>query len=155
MRLRTRLIIDAAALLVYLVAANPLITGLAVHEWAGLALVIVFMIHTTVNLDTIAQAVRHQISQEPVVNLIVDAALLIVFMVVTVSGVMVSRHILPALGFVAQGYFFWNPLHAIAAKILLALLIAHVALHSRWVSSLFATKKGTQDVQDTRTTVDQ
>ena len=38
------------------------------------------------------------------------------FMVATVSGLMVSGTVLPVLGLYAPGYFFWDPLHAIAAK---------------------------------------
>jgi hypothetical protein len=58
-------------------------------------------------------------------------------MVVTVSGLMVSRHILPLFGLVAPGYFFWNPLHSISAKVLLALLLVHIVSHWRWLASLF------------------
>jgi hypothetical protein len=56
-----------------------------------------------------------------------------VFMVVMISGIMVSRHVLPAFGLVAPGYFFWSPLHSLFAKLLLALLIVHVVVHARWL----------------------
>jgi uncharacterized protein HemY len=55
-----------------------------------------------------------------------------VFMVVTVSGIMVSRHILPLFGLVAPGYFFWNPLHSLSAKMLLALVVIHIVIHAGW-----------------------
>ncbi|WP_417134068.1 DUF4405 domain-containing protein, partial [Rubneribacter badeniensis] len=46
-----------------------------------------------------------------------------------VSGAMVSGAVLPALGLYARGYFFWDPLHAASAKVLLALLLVHLALN--------------------------
>jgi hypothetical protein len=75
-------------------------------------------------------------------NLALDVAILVVFMLVTVSGIMVSRHILPMFGYVAPGYFFWNPVHSIAAKALLALLIIHIAAHARWIARLFKRRQG-------------
>ena len=38
--------------------------------------------------------------------------------------------VLPALGLYARGYFFWDPLHAASAKVLLALLLVHLALNA-------------------------
>jgi hypothetical protein len=154
MKTSTRLIIDLLALAVYLVAANPLITGLAVHEWASLGILVVFLVHAAVNYDAVVQVLRRQASRATVANFVLDVALLIAFMVVTVSGIMVSRHILPALGLVAPGYFFWNPVHSIAAKLLLALLIVHLVTHFRWFMSVFKRKKGGQDDQSSESTVD-
>jgi hypothetical protein len=62
-------------------------------------------------------------------------------MSVTVSGLMVSRHILPLFGLVAPDYFFWNPLHSIAAKILLALLVVHVVVHGKWLWGLLVNRR--------------
>ena len=41
MRTRTNLLIDALALSVYLLAANPAITGIAVHEYVSLGFALV------------------------------------------------------------------------------------------------------------------
>lgn len=51
-------------------------------------------------------------------------------MTVTVSGLGVSGTVLHAFGLYVDGYFVWAPLHAIAAKVLLALLLVHVAVHA-------------------------
>jgi hypothetical protein len=70
-------------------------------------------------------------------------------MLVTVSGLMVSRHILSLLGFVAPGYFFWNPLHSISAKILLAVLLIHIVVHWKWFLSLFNQRSNKENAQVT------
>jgi hypothetical protein len=73
-------------------------------------------------------------------NLVLDVATLVTFMVVTVSGLGVSRHILPLFDLVSPGYFFWNPLHSISAKVLLALLVVHIVVHWRWLWGLVKKK---------------
>ena len=69
-----------------------------------------------------------------------DVATALVFMVAMVSGIMVSRFILPALGLVAPGYFFWNPLHSLFAKLLLALLLVHVVVHAKQLWTYLKTR---------------
>lgn len=137
---KTNLIIDIIAVLVYVIAANPLITGLAVHEWVSLGLILVLVVHTATHVDWIATAIKKHASMPQKGRLILDVASLIVFMVVTVSGIMVSRYLLPLIGFVAPGYFIWEPLHAISAKLLLALLLVHIAVNWRWIASLLPWK---------------
>ena len=59
-----------------------------------------------------------------------DAALFIAIAVCIVSGVLISATVLPTFGLFAPGYFVWDPLHAASAKILLALVLVHVASHA-------------------------
>ena len=54
-----------------------------------------------------------------------------------VSGLLVSGDVLPALGLYADGYYFWDPVHAFSAKLLLALIIVHIVVHWRWIFSFF------------------
>ena len=121
---RKLLAVDAACLLVYLVAASPALTGIGIHEWLGLGVLVVFFAHAAMHVDWAVEAVRSA------------------FMTVTVSGIMVSGAVLPALGLYADGYYFWDPLHAIAAKALLALLLVHVVAHWRWLAGFFKNGKG-------------
>ncbi|MDR1014914.1 MAG: DUF4405 domain-containing protein [Coriobacteriales bacterium] len=142
-------VIDLVAAAVYVVAANPAVTGLALHEWLGLGVVVVFVVHCAAHYEGISNTVRRHADRASAANLVLDAVTLVVFMVVTVSGLMVSRHILPLLGLVAPGYFFWNPVHSISAKVLLALLLVHVVVHWRWIRSMFARRKSSVDSSHT------
>ena len=140
---RKRFAVDAVALAVYLVAANPAVTGVAVHEWLGLAVLVSFLAHCAQHVDWIASTARGLRGSTWAArgNLALDALILVAFMVVTVSGLLVSGAVLPALGLYADGYYFWDPLHSIAAKALLALLLVHVVVHWKWLYS-FAKRKG-------------
>ena len=82
---RSHVLFDVAALVVYLLAANPALTGIPLHEFIGLGAFIV-------------------------------------------AGVMVSGTVLPSMGLYASGYHFWDPLHAVAAKVMLAALLVHVVV---------------------------
>jgi hypothetical protein len=130
---RANLAIDAVAAVLYIIAANPLVTGWAVHEWASLGLVLVFAVHCAVHWEWLVATLRGRMDRASVANLALDIATLAAFMAVTVSGLAVSRVLLPFLGYVSYGYFLWAPVHAISAKLLLALLLVHVVVHWRWI----------------------
>lgn len=148
MKASRKLIIDIVAAVVYLITANPGVTGLLIHEWLSLGLVFIFLVHCAVNYDWIANTIKRHGDTVSIANLVFDAVILITFMVVTVSGIFVSRHILPLAGYVAPGYFFWNPVHSISAKVLLALLVVHVVIHLRWFSSLRGRGKASRTKRD-------
>ena len=145
---KKNLAIDAAALLVYLVVANPALTGIGLHEWLGLAVLVVLFVHLLVHIDWCVDAVRSALRHPTLArtgNLVVDVLALVAFVVVTVSGVMVSGAVLPALGLYADGYYFWDPLHAVSAKVLLALLLVHVAAHWKWIAGAFKKARSDRD----------
>ena len=130
------LIVDAAALAAYLIAANPALTGVPIHEWVGVGLFVVFLVHVVQHFDWVVETVRTLIdhpSASRVGHFILDILILVAFMVCTVSGLLVSGTVLQAFGLYADGYFFWDPLHAASAKALLALLVVHIAVHWRWI----------------------
>ena len=80
--------------------------------------------------------------------MVLDATLLLALAVVVLSGLMESGAILPALGWYAEGYFFWAPLHAAAAKVLLALIVVHLALDGAAAWRLIARARATSPERD-------
>lgn len=133
------LVVDAVALVVYALAANPSVTGIGVHEWVGLGLAVLLLAHCALHAGWVADAVPGAVrrpSWTRTGNLLLDAVSFAAFAVVTVSGVLVSGAVLPAFGLYADGYYFWDPLHAISAKVLLALLLVHLVAHGRWLGRI-------------------
>ena len=110
---RNRALFDAVVLVVYLVAANPALTGVPVHEFIGLGAFVVMGVHIVASGDGLAGRGRAG-------RLALNIVLLVALAACVVSGVMVSGAALPSLGLYATGYSFWDPLHAVAAKVLLA-----------------------------------
>lgn len=145
MDVRKNLAIDVVALLVYLIVANPALTGIGVHEWLGFGALLAFLAHCVAHVgwaESVLCGFRGA-SWGARGNLVLDALILAAFATVMVSGLCVSGAVLPAFGLYADGYYFWDPLHAIAAKALLALLLVHVAVHGKWLVGLM--RKGGED----------
>lgn len=142
--LKRNIVIDAVALLVYMLVSFPALTGIPVHEWMGLGLYVVFFVHVCVQTGWILSTIRRVRDKKPakeVGRLVLNVLLLIFLTLVTVSGLMVSGHVLPSLGLYANGYFFWAPLHAFSAKALFALILIHIVIHLRTVASFFKKAK--------------
>lgn len=143
---RKDLAIDAVALVIYLAAATPALTGIALHEWLSLGAFAVLFVHAAVHAGWAVDALRtafHRPSWSRTGNLVLDALILVALVVAMVSGLLVSGAVLPAFGLYAEGYYFWDPLHAISAKVLLALLLVHVVVHWRWIAGVMG--KGRAD----------
>lgn len=137
------LLIDAVALVAYLIVANPSVTGLPVHEWLSVGVLVVVLVHFVVHWDWTADAVKRffaRLSAASRMNLVIDAVLFVAFVVCMLSGFMVSRHVLMSFGYVAQGYFVWNPMHSISATTLLAAMLVHLAAHWKWIVMAVRTK---------------
>lgn len=140
---RRKLAIDVAIAVVYLVSANPAVTGIAVHEWIGLAVLVVFFAHCVGGCDHAISIVRAGLrgpKRARVLTVALDVLLAFSIVAVAMSGLMISATVLPAFGWVAEGYFFWGPFHAFSAKVLLALLLVHVVVHGPWMARVLKEK---------------
>lgn len=122
---RRVIVFDIILLAVYLASNAPGATGIPAHEWTGLVAVVLLAAH----------CIAHGLSWKArgtaqVLSLVLNIAILAALVATAISGVMVSGTVLPALGLYAQGYYFWDPFHAMVAKVLLACLLVHVALNA-------------------------
>lgn len=123
---RSHVLFDAVVLVAYLLAANPLFTGIPLHEFAGLGAVVFVAVHVVLSADGLLVRGR----KGSAVRAMLNGVLLLALAACAVSGVMVSGEVLPALGLYATGYFFWDPLHALSAKVLLVALIVHMVVRA-------------------------
>ena len=164
------LVADAVALAVFAAASLPSLTGVAAHEWIGVVLAVGLAVHLAMRLDRVVGALgggsrrrgegsAGSASQSRAaeggggrgvrrggagraLRIALDALLAVALVACAVSGVLMSGAVLPALGLYAEGYYFWDPLHAASAKLLLALLIVHLAANARAVAGLLGKGKG-------------
>ena len=147
MDIKKLLIFDVVVLACYLFVANPAITGFAVHEWISIGLVIVLFVHCATHFDWIVDTILHARNRKGVrlVKIVVDILLVVVFMICSISGIMVSGAVLPTFGLFATGYFFWDPLHAASAKLFLALFLIHIGLSWKMIIATLKRKNGNQE----------
>ena len=128
------LVVDALALVLYIVVSLPAMTGVGAHEWLGLGIGLVLLVHGAQHVDFAGRLLTSRGAWRAKGRILLDAALVLSVAVAVLSGLMESGTVLPAFGFYAEGYYFWGPLHAASAKVLLALLVVHGALNlgSAW-----------------------
>ncbi len=141
-----KLVIDAVALVAYVIVSLPSLTGVAPHEWLGLAVAVVLVVHLAQHLGHVVSSARRAASPGPARAVRAGRAVLAVLLgialaVCVTSGVMVSGAVLPTLGLYAEGYYFWNPLHAVSAKVLLALLLIHLFINVRPALGIWKNRK--------------
>lgn len=154
MAVRGKLILDVAIFVAYLVATDTALTGIPIHEWLSLGVAVAIAAHAALNWDltvgVVRRFVRHMLSLSRL-NLVVDAALFVVFVAVMLSGLLVSDVVMPALGIAVPFGPMWRILHSLTAMLALPVLGVHVGLHARWLVSAFRRVSEGEPEQGRRT----
>lgn len=117
---------DLAVIAVFVLSATPVLTGIPAHEYLGTAALVILAAHALLRSERLLPALGTRSARWG--RAVLNGALLATLAVCAVSGLLVSGTLLRALGLYAGGYCFWDPLHAISAKALLALVLVHLAL---------------------------
>lgn len=131
------LALDAALAGGFLVALRPFLTGVAAHEWLGLAVGAGVIAHVALHRRWLAGVTRRLRAECPWRTRLywaLDAALGLGFVAILVSGVALSRVTLPGLAASPSDAFAWVAAHRAASYVTLALLAVKVALHGRSVA---------------------
>ena len=133
---KVNLFLDAAIFVAFLLALDPRLTGIRVHEWLSLAATAAVVAHLLLHWNWIVQVTGRFFgwtSGAARLNYAVDALFFVVLAVITVSGLMISHELLPALGLEPPGGTFWLILHSWSADLALVLVAVHAALHWKWI----------------------
>ncbi len=137
---KTKLWIDLAIFLGFLITMEPRSSGLTVHEWLGTSLIAVLVVHLLLNWDWIVQITRRfmgRVNGQSRINYILNWLLFIDGTIIMLSGFMISESLMPALGIHLPRNFAWRGLHDLSANLFLALLGLHTALHWNWIVNAF------------------
>jgi hypothetical protein len=140
MKIKARFVLDAIALIVFLVAMNTALTGIPVHEWLSVLLGVIVLIHLLTEWDwTVHVVIRffRRLARLARLNLVLDILLFVLFALVMLSGFLVSQSIAPMLGLHVPFGPTWRIIHAMSADAALMVLGLHVGLHWRWFVRAF------------------
>lgn len=135
---KINLMLDIALFLVFLVVYEAKATGEVVHEWLGVGIVAVILLHILLHWQWvvhITQRFFQKIESESRINYIVNMVIFISFTTIIFSGLMISRSVLPFFGLAAPDTPFWRMLHSLASDITLGLVALHIALHWQWLAN--------------------
>jgi hypothetical protein len=133
----SKLALDVTVLVAYLLANNPGATGIAIHEWLSIGLALVICVHAALSWDWIVATAKRLFAKAkaaPKLNLVVDSVLFVSFIVVMLSGVLISRVVLGVFGIHAVAGGVWRVLHTLSADVALWALAVHFALHWSWIA---------------------
>jgi hypothetical protein len=134
---RTNFWIDLAIFLFFLVGFEPAFTGNAFHEWLNLAFAGTLIVHLLLHWEWMAKMLRHKgcvMYRDSRLNFLIDLLLFVVFVMMVLSGLMISRYILASPGDVAPRHSVWRELHSLFSNLLLLLAGLHIALHWQWIA---------------------
>jgi hypothetical protein len=134
---RTRLDfwLDALLLVAFTLAYSLGFTGIATHEWLGIGLGVVLLVHLTLHWDWVIRTTRKLLrpgGRERFVWL-VNLLLLLSMTLCIASGILISEVALPQLGITLPASSFWRQMHNTTATVTLILVPIHAALRWRWI----------------------
>jgi hypothetical protein len=134
---KTNLFIDAGIFAAFLIAMEPRLSGIPVHEWLSVALAGTIVVHLLLHwkwIIGVAARFFQKLWHTSRLKFAVDALLFVDFIAVMLSGVMISRAVIPYLGLsIAQGSMVWRTLHTLTANYGIWLVALHFALNWDWV----------------------
>lgn len=137
---RINFFLDAGIFAALLIALEPTLTGLPLHEWFSLALAGAIVAHLLLHwkwISTITLTFFKKLFHSSRFKFLVDALLFTAFTAAMLSGLMISRTILPALGLGLGRNAGWREIHSTAADLTLLLFALHFALSWKWLVAMF------------------
>ena len=131
-----KMLIDVVMTIAVLVLMEPKATGQSMHEWGGLLLCLLFLVHMAMNWQWVRCVTGKFFNKLPAknrVNYVLDILLFVGFFSIVVSGIAIAKTIdftwLP-LGNAIP----WRSLHISASLFTLIIAAIHVGLHWKWVN---------------------
>lgn len=139
---RFDLVLDAALLVVFTLVYSIGFTGQSVHEWLGVAIGVVLLVHLTLHWDWVVRVSRNLVSRRGRAKLpwLINLLLLVSMTLCVMSGIYISVVVLPDLGVsvgAPNAFGFWRRLQSLTANITLILVPIHVAMDWRWIVGVF------------------
>jgi hypothetical protein len=133
MALRSRfwVTLDCSMLLAVVVLLAWRLTGVVMHEWLGVALIVGLLAHLLLHwqwVETRSRRILAPRSGRARVNFALNFALFAAMTVAMVSGFMISKAVLPA-HLVPAEYVKWHDVHDVSARVTLVGVGLHLGLN--------------------------
>jgi hypothetical protein len=136
MSTKTNLTLDIAIFSVFLVASNPALTGLPVHEWLSVAFTAALVIHLLLHWDWIICVIKtffKKLFHASRLNFLIDSLFFVAMTTVMLSGLLISKSVLTTFGITLSVDRAWRSIHSLSADASLIFMALHFALHWKWV----------------------
>lgn len=134
-------VIDIVIFIAFLIAMSPNTSGNTFHEWLGLALLGTIVVHVLLHLDWIicvSKTFFKKLWHSSRFKFVLDILVFLSFITVSLSGIMISKTALPALGIsLGQVSMVWRQLHSLSADASILFIGLHFALNWGLVVKMF------------------
>ncbi|HEU5103779.1 MAG TPA: DUF4405 domain-containing protein [Roseiflexaceae bacterium] len=139
-RNKTNMIVDIAIFVAFLVAMAPHFSGMAIHEWLGIAFGAAIITHLLLHWQWLVQVTKRffgKLQWSARINYVLNALLFVDITVIIYSGLLISEVALASLGLDLGQGGVWRGLRKTSANLFLPLVGLHVALHWHWIVNMF------------------
>jgi hypothetical protein len=139
-RNKTNLIVDGAIFVAFLVAMAPHFSGMAIHEWLGIAFGAAIVTHLLLHWQWLVEVTKRffgKLQWSARINYLLNTLLFIDITLIIFSGLLISEVALPLIGVQLTGGGVWRGLHKTGANLFVPLVGLHVALHWQWIVNVF------------------
>ncbi len=136
----TKLFLDLGAFIALLIVSAPRFTGVAIHEWLAIALSGAIVVHLLLNWNWIVEITTRlfgKTAKNSRFGYFLNWGLFASGIMIMLSGLMISKTVVPFLGLSLPQDMNWKSLHELSTNITMALMGLHVALHWSWITSMF------------------
>jgi cytochrome b561 len=134
-KLAARLIIDLAMTIFILFALAYHITGDVAHEWIGISVAVLFIVHNALNWRWYKNIFKGKYKFRRSVNTAVNFILLITMTTLIISGILMSRIIFTFLNL--PGGMEMRQIHTTAAYWGLIIIAIHIGMHWEMIINAF------------------
>jgi hypothetical protein len=128
--------LDVLLLLLFLLIQSPRITGVAAHEIIGIAIAVPLLLHMLLSWHWIISKAKRLFAKGSLrtrINYAINVGLFLAMVLVIVSGIMVSRVVLPWAGMPTIYDGDWFELHDSTSNVLFVAVGLHLAMNWGWV----------------------
>jgi hypothetical protein len=132
--------LDAIIFVAYLVATAPRLSGIAIHEWLGIAFGATIVTHLLLHWQWLVATTRRfftRAMRPQRLNYVLNALLFIGMTVVIFTGLAISEVALPVIGLQVGRDMSMRALHSLSSDFVVFIVGLHVALHWRWIVGVF------------------
>jgi hypothetical protein len=139
-RNKTNLVVDSAIFVAFLVAMAPHFSGMAIHEWLGIAFGAAIVTHLLLHWQWLVEVTKRFFGKaqwSARISYLLNALLFVDITVIIFSGLLISEVALPLIGVQLTGGGMWRGLHKTSANLFVPLVGLHVALHWHWIVNMF------------------
>lgn len=127
------LLVDAVLLGGFWLVNQVRLTGIAFHEWFGIALGLILILHLVMHWRWVVNIVKKFFKRNGLVQhlkLVLDIFGFAAFFTIIISGMLISRSVLPTLGLTGLHSRSLKMIHVIATNLTIAMIAAHLLLNA-------------------------